>query len=83
MKSTLGRRALICKELGFSLHYVEHGISYAKLQMMMIDMPRVMAKGKDEEKVEQYELTDNNADMFFSMLMNSGKRIKQTKKKET
>ena len=68
MRSTLGRRASICKELGFSLDFVEHGISYAKLQMMMMDMPRVV----HGEKKEQYELTDDNADEFFSMLMSQG-----------
>ena len=68
MRSTLGRRASICKELGFSLDFVEHGISYAKLQMMMLDMPRVV----HGEKKERYELTDDNADEFFSMLMSQG-----------
>lgn len=68
MRSTLGRRASICKELGFSLDFVEHGISYAKLQMMMMDMPRVV----HGEKKERYELTDDNADEFFGMLMSQG-----------
>ena len=68
MKSTLGRRASICKELGFSLDFVEHGISYAKLQMMMMDMPRVV----HGDKKEHYELTDDNADEFFGMLMSQG-----------
>lgn len=74
MKTTLGRRASICKNLGFTLDYVEHGISYVKLQMMMMDMPRVV-RGKKEE---HYELTDDNADEFFGMLMRSGKH-KQNK----
>ena len=51
---------------------MEHGISYLKLQMMMVDMPRVV-RG---EKKEHYELTDDNASEFFGALMNSGKRIK-------
>lgn len=69
MRSTLGRRASICKELGFTLQFVEHGISYAKLQMMTLDMPRVV-HGKAKER---YELTDDNADEFFRMLMKSAK----------
>lgn len=64
MKSTLGRRASICKELGWSLDFVEHGISYAKLQMMMVDMPRLVNK----KKAEHYTLTDENADEIFGML---------------
>ena len=62
MKSTLGRRGMICKELGWSLEFVEHGISYAKLQMILMDMPRF----KDGKKRE--ELTEDNADDIFNML---------------
>ena len=72
MKSTLGRRASICKELGFTLDFVEHGISYAKLQMMLLDMPRVVKCGKVKE-----ELTDDNADSIMSMLLGKGGVIKQ------
>ena len=71
MKSTLGRRASICKELGFTLDFVEHSISYVKLQMMMMDMPRVV----HGDKTEHYELTDDNADEFFGMLMKRGKQM--------
>lgn len=72
MRSTLGRRASICKELGWSLDFVEHGISYAKLQMMMVDMPRIVHTDK---KTEHYTLTDDNADEFFGMLAARGKRM--------
>ena len=72
MRSTLGRRVSICKELGFSLDFVEHGISYAKLQMMMMDMPRVI---HSDGKTEHYELTDDNAGEFFGMLAQRGKRM--------
>jgi len=64
MKSTLGRRGMICKELGWSLDYVEHGISYMKLQMILMDMPRF--ESGDKKKV--VELTDDNADDIFNML---------------
>lgn len=63
MKSTLGRRASICKELGFSLDFVEHGISYAKLQMMLLDMPRIVHGGKSK-----VALTDENADEIMNFL---------------
>lgn len=72
MKSTLGRRASICKELGWSLDFVEHGISYAKLQMMMMDMPRIVHKDKG---VERYEITDDNAEEMFGMLMARSKKM--------
>ncbi|MCR5658972.1 MAG: hypothetical protein K6G25_06565 [Bacteroidales bacterium] len=72
MKSTLGRRASICKELGWSLEFVEHGISYAKLQMMMIDMPRIIHT--DGKKVEHITLTDENAESVWSMMMARTKR---------
>lgn len=71
MHSTLGRRALICKELGFSLDFVEHGISYAKLQMMLMDMPRVVRTNK-EKKVEHITLTEDNAEQVLSMMMVGG-----------
>lgn len=64
MRSTLGRRASICKELGMSLDYVEHGISYVKLQMMMIDLPRVRYERNDCERIT---LTDDNADSVWGM----------------
>lgn len=64
MKSTLGRRGMICKELGWSLDYVEHGISYAKLQMILMDMPRF--EDTDNKKYE--ELNEDNADEIFNML---------------
>ena len=70
MKSTLGRRALICKELGFSLYFVEHGISYAKLQMMLLDMPRMVDNNKD--KVEHITLTEDNAEQVLPMMMVGG-----------
>lgn len=70
MKSTLGRRALICKELGFSLDFVEHGISYAKLQMMLLDMPRMVDNNKD--KVEHITLTEDNAERVLQMMMVGG-----------
>ena len=72
MKSTLGRRASICKELGWSLEFVEHGISYAKLQMMMMDMPRIIHT--DGKKVEHITLTDENAESVWSMMMARTKR---------
>lgn len=72
MRSTLGRRAAICKNLGFTLEFVEHGISYAKLQMMLMDMPRVIKK--DKEKVA---LTEDNEDSFVSMLLSRGAVLKQ------
>lgn len=70
MHSTLGRRALICKELGFSLDYVEHGISYLKLQMMLLDMPRVVSDS--EKKAEHITLTEDNAEQVLSMMMVGG-----------
>lgn len=70
MKSTLGRRALICKELGWSLEFVEHGISYAKLQMMLMDMPRIDNEGK--EGVEHITLTEDNAEEVLQMMMVGG-----------
>lgn len=78
MKSTLGRRANICKALGWPLDFVEHGISYAKLQMIMIDMPRHVHKGKDENgggNFEDIEPTDDNQEEVFGMIFNgmSGK----------
>lgn len=63
MKSTLGRRGMICKELGWSLEFVEHGISYAKLQMILMDMPRF----EDSDK-KRDTLTEDNADEIFNML---------------
>jgi hypothetical protein len=74
MKSTLGRRASICKEMGFTLGFVEHGISYVKLQMMMLDMPRVDYGEKGEESCE---LTDDNAEDFFNMLVESGRATRK------
>ena len=55
---------MICKELGWSLDYVEHGISYMKLQMILMDMPRF----ESGDKKEVVELTDDNADDIFNML---------------
>lgn len=72
MRSTLGRRASICKELGFTLDFVEHGISYAKLQMMLIDLPRTEKNSGNEE----VELTDSNADEIMGMLLTKGGVIK-------
>ncbi len=72
MHSTLGRRASICKELGWSLDFVEHGISYAKLQMMMMDMPRIVSRKKGEE---HYTVTDDNAEELFGMLAARGNRM--------
>lgn len=66
MRSTLGRRASVCKELGWSLDFVEHGISYAKLQMMMMDMPRVI---HEDKKKEHFKMTDDNAEEVFGMIM--------------
>lgn len=74
MKSTLGRRAMICKELGWSLEYVEHGISYAKLQMMMLDMPHYI-DNNTEKKSNKIELTDDNEDEFLQMMMGHGARL--------
>ena len=71
MKSTLGRRAMICKELGWSLDYVEHGISYAKLIMMLLDMPHYIDKEKDNTK-----RTDDNEDDIMQMMLSLGARIK-------
>ena len=72
MKSTLGRRASICKELGWTLDFVEHGISYVKLQMIMMDMPRIISRsGKNTEHIT---LTDDNADEVWAMIKNSTKR---------
>lgn len=70
MRSTLGRRAAICKELGFSLDFVEHGISYAKLQMMVMDMPRVIHNDKD--KVEHITLTEDNAEQVLQIMLAEG-----------
>lgn len=55
---------MICKELGWSLDFVEHGISYAKLQMTVADMPRV---GKREQD-EPITLTDENEKEVFDMI---------------
>lgn len=71
MKSTLGRRGMICKEMGWSLEYVEHGISYAKLQMILMDMPRFEDTTKDK-KVEHFTLTDENAEELLPMMMVGG-----------
>lgn len=65
MRSTFGRRAAICKEMGWSLDFVEHGISYVKLQMMMLDLPRVHYGDKDETHIT---LNDDNADEVWAML---------------
>jgi len=54
---------MICKELGWSLEFVEHGISYAKLQMILMDMPRF----EDSDK-KRDTLTEDNADEIFNML---------------
>ena len=72
MRSTLGRRASICKELGWSLDFVEHGISYVKLQMIMIDMPRIISRGG--KNTEHITLTDDNADEVWAMIKNSTNR---------
>lgn len=69
MKSTLGRRASICKELGWTLDFVEHGISYVKLQMIMMDMPRIISRGG--KNTEHITLTDDNADEVWAMIKNS------------
>lgn len=61
---------MICKELGFSLDYVEHGISYLKLQMMLLDMPRVLSN--NEKKAEHITLTEDNAEQVLSMMMVGG-----------
>lgn len=85
MNSTLGRRAMICKELGWSLEYVEHGISYVKLQLMIADMPRIKrneggsggnegGSGGNETKIE---LTDDNADEVYASMMAYGARMKE------
>jgi hypothetical protein len=66
MRSTLGRRASICKEFGWTMDYVEHGISWGKLQMMIMDMPRLE---KSDGKPKAIELTDDNAEEVFGMLM--------------
>lgn len=76
MKSTLGRRALICKELGWSLEFVEHGISYIKLQMMIADMPHVVGKDKDGD-VTRIELTDDNAEEVMRMMVTSSDVIEE------
>lgn len=70
MRSTLGRRASICKELGFSLDFVEHGISYSKLQMMVMDMPRVVKADKDKGK--RITLTEDNAEQVLSIMLAEG-----------
>ena len=75
MHSTLGRRASICKELGFTLDFVEHGISYAKLQMLLLDMPRII-HNKDK-KGESIELNDENADEVYQFMVAHGARIKE------
>lgn len=62
---------MICKELGWSLEYVEHGISYAKLQMILMDMPRFEDTTKDK-KVEHFTLTDDNAEEMLSVMMVGG-----------
>lgn len=66
----MGRRANICKALGWSLEYVEHGISYAKLQMIMMDMPRYVHKEKEGGggNYEDIELTDENQEEVFGMI---------------
>jgi len=69
MRSTLGRRASVCKELGLSLEFVEHGISYAKLQMMIIDMPRMVDRTNKGKRVA---LTDDNADELMPVLLAGG-----------
>lgn len=71
MHSTLGRRASICKELGFSLDYVEHGISYAKLQMMLLDMPRTVRDNK-ERKLKHITLTEDNAEEVLLIMLADG-----------
>ena len=69
MRSTLGRRAEICKELGWSLEFVEHGISWAKLQMVVMDMPRITGNG---DKKKRTELTEDNADELMPILLAGG-----------
>lgn len=66
---------MICKELGWSLEFVEHGISFAKLQMMIADMPHYIKKG--DKTVESIELTDDNAEDVYAMMMAHGARIKE------
>ena len=70
MRSTLGRRAEICKELGWSLDFVEHGISYVKLQMMMLDLPRVVKAedGANEGGYDEIELTEDNVEDVFGTI---------------
>lgn len=70
MRSTLGRRASICKELGWSLDFVEHGISYAKLQMILMDMPRIVK----DDGAEHITLTDDNAEEVWNNIFRSTKR---------
>jgi hypothetical protein len=48
------------------MDYVEHGISWGKLQMMIMDMPRLE---KSDGKPKAIELTDDNAEEVFGMLM--------------
>ena len=69
MRSTLGRRAEICKELGWSLEFVEHGISWAKLQMVVMDMPRMVGNG---DRKKRTELTEDNADELMPILLAGG-----------
>lgn len=66
---------MICKELGWSLDYVEHGISYVKLQMMIADMPHYLDEER-EDKATGIELTEDNADEVLQLMMGHGARMK-------
>ncbi|WP_313386897.1 hypothetical protein [Chishuiella sp.] len=39
MRSTYGTRASICNHFNWTLDYLENGISWAKVQRLMADMP--------------------------------------------
>ncbi len=62
LDSTFGRRGAICEHFGWTLEYLEHGVSWPIVQRMMIDAPGVEYT---DGEVEEITLTaDNSADIM-------------------
>lgn len=74
MKSTYGTRASICNHFNWTLDYLENGISWAKVQRLMADMPSYDYDNKESDSNnnnsqsnKSIKITEQNAGDILKM----------------
>lgn len=67
MNTPYGRRGAICKNLGWTWHYLHHGIPYSILQRILIDLPQYHYD-KDHSQDTVTQITEENADEIMAQI---------------